>query len=57
EDLIYELTKVFWENIEELKSTHNFLKEVTIEGAVTDIADLPLHEGALRYYKEIGIIK
>ncbi|NLD18144.1 MAG: TAXI family TRAP transporter solute-binding subunit [Tissierellia bacterium] len=57
DDLIYELTKIFWENIEELKKTHNFLKEVTIEGAVTDIADLPLHEGALRYYKEIGIIE
>lgn len=57
DDLIYELTKIFWENIEELKRTHNFLKEVTIEGAVTDIADLPLHEGALRYYKEIGIIE
>lgn len=57
DDLIYELTKIFWENIEELKKTHNFLKEVTIEGSVTDIADLPLHEGALRYYKEIGIIE
>lgn len=57
DELIYELTKVFWENIEELKKTHNFLKEVSLEGSITDIADLPLHNGALKYYKEIGIIK
>lgn len=57
EELIYELTKIFWKNFDELKQTHNFLKEVTVEGAITDIADLPLHEGAIRYYKEIGIMK
>lgn len=57
EELVYELTKVFWENLDELKATHNFLKEVTLEGALTDITELPVHDGALRYYKEAGIIK
>lgn len=57
DDLVYELTKVFWENLDELKISNSFLEEVSPESAVTDIADLPIHEGALRYYREIGIIK
>ena len=27
-----------------------------IEDAVTDLAGLPLHEGAIKYYKEVGVL-
>lgn len=57
EDLIYEITKAFWENIDELKTNHSFLKDLNIEDALKDIADLPLHKGAEKYYREIGILK
>lgn len=57
EETIYKLTKAFWENIDQLKKTHSFLKEVTVEKNIEDIANLPLHDGAIKYYKEIGIIK
>lgn len=57
EELVYELTKVFFENLEDLKKTNHFLKDVTLEGAVKDIADLPLHKGAEKYYREKNIIK
>ncbi len=56
-DLVYELTKTFWENLDELKISNAFLEELTVESAIEDIADLPIHEGALKYYKELGIIK
>lgn len=57
EDLVYEMTKLFWENIDELKKTNPTLADVSVEEAVTDLAGLPMHEGAARYYKEIGILK
>ena len=31
-------------------------KGLTAAAAVQDIADLPLHPGAQRYYEEIGVI-
>lgn len=57
EELVYNLTKVFFENLEDLKKTHSFLSEVTLESAVEEIAGLEIHPGAERYYKEMGIIQ
>lgn len=57
EDVVYDLTKTFWENIEQLKQSNPALKDVSIEKAVTDIADVPLHKGAIKYYKEVGVLK
>ncbi len=53
-DVIYDMTKAFWENFEELKATQAPLKQVNPKESVKDLAGLPIHEGALRYYKEIG---
>ncbi len=57
EDVVYDLTKSFWENIDTLKQSNNALKNVKIEDAVTDLAGLPLHEGAIKYYKEVGVLE
>lgn len=57
EDKVYEMTKVLWENIESLKGTHNAIKNIKIEDAVKNLADIPLHDGAARYYKEAGVLK
>ncbi|MFY0597789.1 MAG: TAXI family TRAP transporter solute-binding subunit [Cognatishimia sp.] len=53
DDVVYEATRSFWENIEEVHNTAFFLKEVTKESAFTSI-NVPLHAGALRYYDEAG---
>ncbi len=55
EDLVYEVTKFLWENIDELTPLHAALADMKIED-VKDIADLPIHPGALRYYQEVGIL-
>ncbi len=55
EEVVYEVTKYIWENIDELTPLHAALAEMKIED-VKDIADLPLHPGALRYYQEVGIL-
>ena len=57
EDTVYKLTKSFWENIEDLGKAQKNLKGLKPADAVKDIANLPLHPGAAKYYKEIGVIK
>ncbi|MDO5718815.1 MAG: TAXI family TRAP transporter solute-binding subunit [Tissierellia bacterium] len=53
DELVYSLTKSFWENIEDLKLSNKALKYIKVEEAIDDIAGLPLHSGAERYYDEI----
>lgn len=57
EDTVYDLTKTFWEHVDELAATNSGLKGITVEGAVTDLAGLPIHDGAAKYYKEIGVLE
>lgn len=56
DDVIYDLTKTFWENFDLLKETQAPLKKVNPAEAVQDLAGLPIHEGAARYYREIGLL-
>jgi TRAP transporter TAXI family solute receptor len=54
EDTVYEITKVFWENLPEVQKTTPFMRKVTLDGLKKSSA-MPLHPGAIKYYKEIGI--
>ncbi len=54
EDLVYRMTKAYWEASKEAVKTQPWLKDVTLEYAVQD-GGLKLHPGAQRYYKEIGL--
>lgn len=54
DDVVYNATKAFWENLEEVHATAFFLKEVTAETAFTSV-NVPLHPGAAKYYDEAGI--
>ncbi|WP_268966475.1 TAXI family TRAP transporter solute-binding subunit [Oceanidesulfovibrio marinus] len=55
DDLAYTFTKAFWENIDWLKEQHHAFKNLTLEDAAS--APIPLHPGAARYYKEVGVLK
>jgi uncharacterized protein len=55
EDLAYQLTKVMIEKANE--NTHQQAKHMTKENALNGRGDLPIHPGAEKYYKEIGILK
>lgn len=57
DDVAYDLTKVFWESLDELAKAHAVMKTVTTDMAVTDLSGIPLHPGSAKYYKEIGLIK
>ncbi|CAM4222752.1 TAXI family TRAP transporter solute-binding subunit [Lederbergia lenta] len=55
DDIIYEMTKSFWDNLDQLESTHAIVKQMELENATTDLAGIPLHEGAKKYYEEKGL--
>ncbi len=56
EETAYQMTKVFWENWDDLCDTHAALKKADPKEACNDVAGVAIHEGAARYYREIGIL-
>lgn len=54
EETVYQITKAFWEAAEAARADTPWLKNVTLDYAVSD-GGLPLHPGAQRYYEEIGV--
>jgi uncharacterized protein len=56
DDLAYQMTKLIFENLPELANSHAAGKEIKLEAAATG-SPVPLHPGAIRYYKEKGLLK
>ncbi len=55
EQIVYDLTRLLWENLATLQEIHSATKTMSIEEALDGIP-VPLHAGALRYYRERGVI-
>jgi TRAP transporter TAXI family solute receptor len=56
EPLVYNITKILSENVERLADVVKDMKGVTVKDLALDIG-VPFHPGALKYYKEKGVIK
>jgi uncharacterized protein len=56
-DTVYQVVKAVFDNFEEFKKLHPALANLKPEAMVKDGLSAPLHEGAVRYYKEKGWIK
>lgn len=56
DDVVYALTREVFENLDELKSLHPALAGLTREGMLQGLT-APLHPGAVKYYKETGLMK
>lgn len=54
EERVYEMTKAIFENLESLAGVHPAFAEVSAETVLNGFGS-PLHPGALRYYREIGV--
>lgn len=54
EDLVYRITKTYWEQAKLAVNDNPWMKDITLEYAVAD-GGMQLHPGALRYYEEIGV--
>ena len=55
-DIAYKLAKVLWDNHADLAKVNSYWNNVSLKEAATGAA-IPLHPGALRYYKEKGVAK
>jgi TRAP transporter TAXI family solute receptor len=56
DNVAYEVTKALYENTAIMGQVHVQGKNITLASAMT-VASVPLHPGALRYYKEKGLAK
>lgn len=54
EEDVYQITKTIYENLGFLGSIHKATRDMSVEKAVTGLP-LPLHPGAARYYRELGL--
>ncbi len=54
EEHVYQFTKTVYENLPFLQAIHPATKAMAIEKAIAGLP-MPLHPGAARYYKEVGI--
>lgn len=57
EHVIYTVVKSVFENFEAFKKLHPAFRNLKKEEMVKDSLSAPLHKGALKYYKEVGLIK
>jgi uncharacterized protein len=56
DDLAYQMTKLIFESLPELANSHVAGKDIKLENAANG-SPIPLHPGAIRYYKEKGLLK
>ena len=56
DELAYQMAKQMYENIDTLYAAHNAAKVIKRENAIKGMP-VPLHPGAERYYREVGLIK
>ncbi len=54
EEAVYKITKTIYENLPFLNAIHKATAVMTLEKAIAGLP-LPLHPGALRYFKEAGL--
>jgi uncharacterized protein len=57
ENAVYQLTKAVFENFDSFKSLHFVFATLDKERMVNAGSTAPLHPGALRYFREAGLIK
>ncbi len=56
EEKIYQLVKTVFEQLQSFKKMHPTFNDLQAPVMIKDGLSAPLHKGALRYYKEVGLI-
>lgn len=54
DDQVYEITRILHHNLARLRRAHGALRALTPE-TMPEVGGVPLHEGAARFYREIGV--
>lgn len=55
DDVAYQMAKLLFENLDYLGNAHAAAKAITLDKATN--SPIPIHPGAERYYKEVGLLK
>ncbi len=56
DDVVYTITKILFEHLDELKQAHKKAEMISLDKAL-DGMSIPLHPGAKKYYEEKGVLK
>jgi hypothetical protein len=56
DELAYQMAKALYDNLDTMYAAHNAAKAIKRENAVKGMP-VPLHPGAERYFREVGVIK
>ena len=56
EEIIYNVVKAVFENFDQFKKLHPAFKVLKKEEMIKDGLSAPLHDGAVKYYKEAGLM-
>jgi uncharacterized protein len=56
DDVVYEVVRAVFENLEDFKALHPAYAILTPKGMIKNGNSAPLHPGAMRYYKEKGLL-
>ena len=57
EETVYNVTRAFWDNIEQVTSDAPWAKALNLEFAASKRGLIELHPGAARYYREAGVVE
>ena len=52
----YQMTKLLFENLDRLAEAHPAARDIRLERATSGLP-IPLHPGAERFYREVGVLK
>ena len=56
EETAYQMTKLLFENLDKMAASHAAAKAIDVNKALEGMP-VPLHPGAERYYREVGVLK
>lgn len=56
EETVYQITKTFWENLDQITTDAPWASELDVEYAAAKRGMISLHPGAERYYREVGAL-
>lgn len=56
EEIVYRITKAIFENVESIRAVHPAAEVITLDRALA-IRPIEVHPGALRYFREKGVVR
>ena len=57
DDMVYTFLKGMYAGLDELQQVHGMAHYITIESALDGSGSVPVHPGAQRYFREVGLIR